>query len=231
MKTSSWLAIAGAVAIVTVAACKGEGEGDERARVEGQGPVAPLDHPPFGAAQGSSAGPRRLTVAQLERSLGIALGKDTQGRDITWRLANGTNGFASVSQALGEPDYLSTTDRAYEPSLLYAKFVDDAARSGCDQALDADATRATKGDRVLLRHVEITDTIETNAAGFDANIRYLKLRIHGVKLAADADTKPLSGLFTTAMKASVDPDPQVKGRAGWRAVCVALITAPEFQFY
>lgn len=224
-----------AVAFVALAACNGsddEGKTPAKPGLEGQGPAGALEHPPFDGPPGSSASTQRLTVAQLRRSFAIALGKDASGNDITWRLPNGTDGFTVNASPLGEPDYLRTTARATDPSLLYAKFVDDAARSGCDQALTADLARTQKGERAILRHVEWTDTAPGAAAAIDTNLRYLKLRMHGVKLASDpAATKSLATLFTTATTGSTDPDPAKKVRAGWRAVCVALVTAPEFQIY
>ena len=158
------------LAVASVAAavgCGDETKGPSTAApagptVDPQGPVAPLDHPPFDApTKSKSASSRRLTVSQLSRSLSVALGKDVTGADITWRIGQ-ANGFDVTAGALGEPDYIQSTDRALEPGLLYAKFVDDAARSGCDQALVADDARTSKGDRVLLRYVEWTDTADAN---------------------------------------------------------------------
>jgi hypothetical protein len=200
--------------------------------VDPQGSVAPLDHPPFDApAKHVSAGSRRLTVSQLSRSLAIALGKDASGADITWKIGQ-ADGFTVTAGALGEPDYIQSTERALEPGLLYAKFVDDAARSGCDQALVADDARANKADRVLLRHVEWNETADSARPALEANMRYLKLRMHGIKLADDpAAARPLVDLFDRASKGAAAPDAKGKAVAGWRAVCVALITAPEFQLY
>ena len=211
---------------------KGTSSGGAGPSVDPQGPVAPLDHPPFDApAKSTSANARRLTVSQLSKSLTVALGKDVTGADITWRIGQ-ANGFDVTAGALGEPDYIQSTDRAFEPGLLYAKFVDDAARSGCDLALVADDARANKADRALLRHVELTDTADTNRAALEANMRYLKLRIHGIKVADDpAAVRPLVDLFDRANKGSAAADAKGKAVAGWRAVCVALITAPEFQLY
>src|SRR5262245_59127810 len=136
---------------------------------------------------------------------------------------------------MGEADYIIITEEILEPSPLYVKFADDAARSVCDQALASDATKAAPADRTILRRVEKTDTVATNPAGIDDNLRYLKLRMHGVKIADDdtATVEPLRALFTTtvdAFAAGVEPtEDHVK--EGWRVVCVALLTAPEFHLY
>ncbi|MBS2018603.1 MAG: hypothetical protein JST00_37400 [Deltaproteobacteria bacterium] len=215
-------------------ACDG-GAGDSQGPkpgLEGQGPAGALDHPPVDAPPGAAASTQRLTVAQLRRSFAVALGKDKAGNDITWRLPNGADGFDATASALGEPDYLGITARSTDPSLLYAKFIDDAARSGCGQALDADLARPQKADRVILRHVEWTDVAPAASAAIDTNLRYLKLRMHGVKLASSPEaTKSLTTLFAASVAGSTDTDPQLKVRAGWLTVCVALVTASEFQIY
>lgn len=224
-----------ALGLLSFAACDSGGSDDSQSAkpgLEGQGPSGALDHPPFDSTNATSASTQRLTVAQLRRSFAIALGKDVAGNDITWRFPNGSDGFAATAGPLGEPDYLRTTARSTDPSLLYAKFIDDAARSGCDQALAADLVRTQRTERVVLRHVEWTDSAPVAAAAIDTNLRYLKLRMHGVKLSPAPDaTKPLASLLDAAIAGSPDPDPKGKIRAGWRAVCVALVTAPEFQIY
>lgn len=192
-----------------------------------EGSAMPLDHPPIDVSQTPAARPRRLDVAQLEGSWAVVFGKDKAGKDITWRLPDNSAGLARYARTLGEPDYIATTDLDVEPSLLYAKFMDDAARSACDQALDADAARTNKGDRVLLRKVEWTDVALDSSAAVDENLRYLKLRFHGVRVAADdaATLKPLHDLYFASAKGDKP------AREGWRTVCVALATAPEFHLY
>jgi hypothetical protein len=180
--------------------CCGNSEEKPNPLTTKEGPAAPLDHPPIDVPQTKiAASPQRLTVSQLEASWAVALGKDKQGRDITWRLPDGTPGLARYARTLGEPDYLVSTEQNLEPSTLYAKFIDDAARSVCDQAIEADKTRTEK---VITRHEDVAQ-----------NLRYLKLRMHGIQLD---DVKPLQDLYQ---------------KAGWRGVCVALVSAPEFHLY
>lgn len=229
MKAQWFLALVPAAAIAAFA-CSGNGDDS---LVQGSGNAPPVDHPPI-QVQGTSASPRRLSTDQLRASLPIAFGKDATGAPITWK--NGANPALSnpgIARSLGEPDYINTTDEALEPSVLYAKFMDDAARNICGQGLDADATRTDPAQRALLRHVDLADTVESNAAGVDANLRYLKLRFHAVKVAdGDAATvAPLRELLSTVSKASTETDPKAKAREGWNAVCVALVTAPEFNLY
>jgi hypothetical protein len=196
--------------------------------------AGPLDHPAV-TPPASVAAPRRLSVAQLQASLPVVFGNDAAGAPITWRLPGGREAIPSLARTLGQPDYITTTDEALEPSVTYAKFIDDAARSACAQALDADSGRTDAKARTILRFVEWADTPDSNADAFAKNVRYLKLRFHGIRLD-DGDTSsvaPLATLFSAAVQGTAGSSPigRTHVKEGWRAVCVALVTAPEFQLY
>jgi hypothetical protein len=192
------------------------------------GNTLPVDHPALDAPL-MSAGARRVTVEQLRRSVPIVLGNDTAGNAITWKVGT-KNGFDENGDTLGEADYVNTTEDNLEPAPLYVKFVDDAARDVCTRALAADAARTDASTRVILRHVEKTDTVQSAAAKVDENLRYLKLRFHAAK---DANITPLRTLFDTAVtKAANGATPTAAHvSTGWHVVCVALLTAPEFHIY
>ena len=223
--------------------------------VHDDGPVLPLDHPPVGGGNavsgggtgggsanggGSGAGggggaatapnsaeAQRLTVRQLAQSLPVVLGGNT------W-LVGSTNGFNARGATLGEPDYLGTVDENLEASTLYQKFMGDMARDGCTRAANADAALAAN-TRVLMRMVSLTDTVTSNASAVDANLRYLKLRFHGVKVAT-SDSTSLAGLrtvFSDAVRGAAGTGSPTAAhvKEGWRAVFVALLTAPEYHLY
>jgi hypothetical protein len=212
-------------------------------------PTLPVNHPPITGAGGAgmmgtggssggagggaggatmlapvSYGARRLTLDQLEASVKAVFGNDAAGNPITWKIGT-ADGFAARAGTLGAPDYINTVEENLEPSPMYLKFMNDMARSVCNQALVAD--QGSKMPKLLLRHPA--------AADVDTNLRHLKLVFHGTKLPA-TDTvavAPYRTLFTatvaartaaggTAAQATAD---------GWRAVCVALVTAPEFHIY
>lgn len=66
--------------------------------------------------------------------------------------------------------------------------------------------------------------------------RYLKLRFHGVKVAADdvQTLAPLRTLFDTVVTKAQGTSAQPTAahvQTGWHAVCVALVTDPEFHIY
>lgn len=216
------------------------------------GDVLPIDHPPvvaMGGGEGGGAGgggetgggagggggdgvtsawSQRLTVRQLAGSMPVALGGNT------WQVGS-TNGFDARKATLGEPDYISVVDENLEPSALYLKFMGDAARDGCTRTVNADASLA-QNQRVMTRFVGLGDTVATNAAGVDDNLRYLKLRFHAVKVPPgdDAPIAGLRALFDAAVKGaqgSAASPTQAHVKEGWRAVCVALLTAPEYHLY
>lgn len=228
---------------------------DPSLTVTRDGPALPFDHPAIlggGSAGGgnagggstggsggsgggmvvtgpASAGSQRLSVRQLANSMPIALGGST------WMVSSTTTGFNGRTRTLGEPDYIAIVDENLEPSALFLKFMDDAAKDGCNRALAADATAAATA-RVLYKSVSLTDTLATNRAGIDQNLAYLKLRFHGVKVPVtdDATLAPLRKLFDDAQKAAQGTATTATAahvKEGWRAVCVALLMAPEYHLY
>jgi hypothetical protein len=225
--------------LLPLAACQGfiSGEGDDpKGKPVDQAPntdVNPTDHPPLDAPI-TSAGNRRLSVEQLRRSLPVVFGNDESGSPITWKIGS-KNGLDDNSDTLGEADYINTTEDNLEPSPLYLKFVDDAARDVCNRRLTADLAEADGDKRVLYAKVQTTDTSASAGSAVDANLRHLALRFWGVKLA-DSDTTSTAGLhqlFDKAVESAAAGKTPTEAhvKEGWRAVCVALVTAPEFHIY
>lgn len=200
------------------------------------GDAPPIEHPPLepGKKPVTSAVSQRVSIAQLRGAFPVILGKDVNGDDITWMI--GTKpALDTMADVLGEADYATVAQDNRDASALYLKFMDDAARDVCDRALVADAARPKAASRVLLRFVEPTDTAKSNAAGVTRNLAYLELRFHGLKVkdGDDAQIAPLRTLFTDAVTAAAAGKPVTAAHVteGWRAVCIALVTAPEFHLY
>jgi hypothetical protein len=198
-------------------------------------PVDPLDHPPVDLPPAApvSAATKRLSVEQLRRTLPALLGNDVDGNPITWQDGKDP-GLDANAAALGEADYIFITADDTSPGPLYVKFMDDAARSVCDQALAADQARPSAEARVLLRHVGFTDTASSKPAEVDDNLHYLRLRFHGTwKPGDDATIAALRTLFADSVSAlaGTSTPTQAQVVAGWRAVCVSLLTAPELHLY
>jgi hypothetical protein len=200
------------------------------------GDAPPTDHPPIDPAKKpvTSAVAQRVSIAQLRGAFPVILGKDVNDKDITWTIGN-ASALDKMADVLGEPDYAFVVSENRDPSALYLKFMDDAARDVCNRALLADAARPTAATRVLYRHVEKTDTVASNAVGVTQNLAYLKLRFHGTKVKEGDDTllAPLRQLFTDSVTAAAAGQPVTAAHVteGWRSVCVALVIAPEFHLY
>ena len=238
LRTARGAAITVAVLAGATACSSGSGDpapGGPGVGVDERGPQTPIDHTPVDPGKiVKSAAARRFSVQQLRRSLPKLFGLDADDKGITWMV--GTNeGLTRFDDPLGDPDFLDTTEQGLEPSPLYLKFMDDAARDVCNRALVADAAKEAQADRVLLRHVDIGDTAESAAAAVAENMRYLKLRFHGAYVAKgdDAAIAPLITLFSdaTAAAAAADPPAAEPASEGWRAVCVGLVLSPEFHVY
>lgn len=162
---------------------------------------------------------KRMNVYQLD----AAIKKVTGG--IGWvEVRNGkeVDLFEELAATLGRPDYILTTHEDLTPSVLLEKFVGDAARSVCDTLSEKERDQSSE-ERVLITYASLTDTWEKDPAAVEENMRYLLMRYHGAYVEPGSSELNLwTWLFDATTMATGDP---VKG---WRAVCVALISHPDF---
>ena len=162
---------------------------------------------------------RRMDLDQLEAAI------DTVADGIYWGATTNDRMFEELAQTLGKPDYLDSTDEDLEPSMLFQKFLGDAARDVCQQLTDRDLVTAAE-ERVLIVHVAPEDTMESNPEGVEANLRYLLIRYHSTQVEEGSPLlSPWSWLFESSVHVTDDPV------AAWRTVCVGLITHPDFYSY
>jgi len=137
----------------------------------------------------------------------------------------GWTGWDTFSATLGKPDYAVQTHEDLTPSLLFHKFLDDASRSVCDEMVAREPGLPAE-ERVLLHHVEPTDTLVTAPSAVRENLAELVLRFHGTRLATrESRIEPWVRLFDDVTTETGNPV------AGWRAVCVALLEHPDFYSY
>jgi len=166
-------------------------------------------------------GRRRMDIDQLDASIqrvtgGIAWTESGPGSD---------NQFEELSSTLGKPDYIDSTQEDLTVSLLFEKFLGDAARSVCAELIESELAAAAT-ERVLMVEVEPETTTAEDAAAIEANLRYLLLRYHGEDLpSGDSRLTPWTWLFESSVHVSGSPV------AAWHAVCVGLITHPDFYSY
>jgi len=165
---------------------------------------------------------RRLDVDQLDQSIRTVTG------GIGWvEVRNNVevNLFVELGPTLGKPDYIAATDEDLDPSAMFQKFLDDAARSVCTELIDVDPTRAPEA-RTFFTAAEPTTRYAAEPAKAEENLRQLLLRFHGHQLAAGApELAPWIWLMRSAEHVTTD-QAQV-----WRLVCVGLFTHPDFYTY
>lgn len=155
---------------------------------------------------------RRVTVDQLRRSIPRLFA------GITWTIGQGQRqavGFDSLARTLGEADYIQTNSNNTDASPLFAKFMDDMAGDVCTKAIAHDRTAAHE-DKLVIREPDA-----------DANLRYLRLKLHAVLVPAGstdgiAELRQLHDAVVGGGGSDED---------GWLAVCVAMLTAPEMMAY
>ena len=165
---------------------------------------------------------QRMTIPQLSDSLVRVTG------GIGWTESNGgveEDLFEVFAASLGVPDYVEATREDRAASALFHKFLDEAARYACSELV----VRETSGqpyESQLMVHANATDTLTSAPEAVDANLRYLLLRYHGRKLHEDAPAlTPWRWLFESVSHVSGDP------AIGWRSVCIALVSHPDFYSY
>ncbi len=188
---------------------------------------------------------RRLNVEQLRASLLAATG-------FTWVASrrvsdpDSPTGFSQLPDAdmleafaatLGRPDYVTSTSESIEPAVTFAKLASDAARVACRTAVKADVEGKSPPPRIL-RHAGATDTRASNESAIRKNLGYLALRFWGRHVAPeDPQLLPLLTLFDKASTAAAGVDTNGTKRVaaspadGWRAVCIAMATDPQFLTY
>ncbi len=181
----------------------------------GSGEPAELLPPPPEAA---SRQRKRMDIDQLD----AAIQRVTGG--IGWT-KNGKNQFEELARTLGKPDYVDLTTKDMEPSALFQKFLDDAARSACSGLMTKEL-QVTPEERVLFVHVTPEDTWKTQPEQVVMNLLYLLERYHGKVLSnTSPQLEPWRWLFESAEHVAKDP------LVAWQVVCVGLITHPGFYTY
>ena len=174
---------------------------------------------------------RRLNLDQL--SLAIA---QTMG-GLRWsEVVNGEERdlFVTMAATLGKPDFVQRTTEDLTPSALFQKFLGDASRQVCQKRaqLDLDAMsdpRAEPSDPQVTLWGSLSPelTPREDEAAIEGQIRALVLRFHS-RVLPEGPSPRLAywrWLFDTAML--VDGSPV----SGWRALCVGLISHPDFYSY
>lgn len=166
---------------------------------------------------------RRMDLRQLKDAIRTVTG------GVYWRDNSGRDMFDVLGPTLGVPNYLDITNEDLESSLVFQKFLGDGVRQVCDETINNDLDMAP-ADRVLIRFVEPEVSWEEASPqerdAFDQNLRYMKLRMTGHSLSPQSEELDrLRWLQRSVTHATGEP------ARGWRAVCVGLMSSPEFFMY
>ncbi len=161
---------------------------------------------------------RRLDLDQINASIRAATG-------FGWVDDDGDDRFVQLAATLGKADYRNNTVEDRSASLVFQKFLGDAAHSVCGKLVQNDLGRPS-ADRIFFVHAGVDDLVSTAPEAVEANIRHLLLRFHSrvVEVGSD-ELEPWMWLHESAGFVSANP------RLAWNAVCVGLITHPDFYSY
>ncbi len=168
----------------------------------------------------------RMTIAQLARSIPVITG----GIEWTEDFGQGPIDMLKVLYyTLGGPDFLLVTEENLDPSLIIAKFVQDAANRICTKWVERDRALPA-AERTLTVHAEWDSLHPDDVA---TSLRALQLRVFARKIDTDdpedaAAISALSQLFFAAAGGAPAGD---ETDDGWLAVCLGLMTSPEMVLY
>ena len=79
---------------------------------------------------GDSRASRRMNVDQLSESMKVVT------NSAGWVDSRGDDQFVELADTLGKADYLERVSEDLTPSLLFSKFMDEAAHDTCDMVID-----------------------------------------------------------------------------------------------
>ena len=166
-------------------------------------------------------GRRRLDLDQLKQALLDATGE-------RWMVErNGTlvERYDELAATLGKPDYDKITDEELDATVMFQRFLDDAARAVCSKLFISELTRASD-DRIYFLHADRSDGWVSRPDAVARNLQYLLLRYHGRRVQ-------MSGAGIDSWLWLFQQAEQEAGRAetAWNTVCVGLVTHPDFYTF
>jgi hypothetical protein len=203
---------------------------------------------PAGPTASAGRVPRRLSADQIRAAFVELTGFPYQGPaevqdpDSPQGIRNRTDAdlLDVFALALGRPDYDYVVKANLEPGISFAKMVEDAARSTCGRAArqEVGARQPPGGKPRLLLKARPEDELPEGEAAIRANIAALVARFWGEVVAPSSEeVTRLLELFRAASTTPSWTDGDKKSRPagsavdGWRVVCIALATSPEFYVY
>jgi len=166
-----------------------------------------------GDAFGEEAPParalKRMSVPQVRASMEQISG------GIAWASTR-ENYWDAYASTLGVPDYQESVSEDLSPSVIFQKFLDDAASFTCDRWV----AEVTPG------FFDVASVDEEDPQRIRRNIASLRHRIQGhPNVLADDVLDAYMTLYDRVVRRTDDRS------AAWTTVCVALFTHPDFYHY
>ncbi len=180
---------------------------------------------------------RRMDIDQLDRSIREVTGgigwesweRDAEGE---WKVEE--NHFEAFRGPLGVPDYINRTEEDRAVSLLFVKFLDDAARDVCRRlvAREAGEGRPYDGEpQGVFLPIDVTDP-SPPSDDVDEVLRRLLMRFHGRSMGReDPHLGPWRVLYDRLLETAASSEGSSSPQRAWEGMCVALITHPDFYTY
>ena len=156
---------------------------------------------------------KRMSVAQVKASMERVSG------GIEWK-SGSQSLWEKYSSTLGVPDYQQSVTEDLSPSIMFQKFLDDAAVHTCTNWIN---TEFSGSQRLFFSEIEPTDT---DPAKTRLNIAYLQQRIHGQVIDPGA---PIIDSYVELHALVMQRTSDVQ--AAWKTVCVGFFTHPDFYIY
>jgi len=156
---------------------------------------------------------RRLDVDQLREAFRFSAGQ-------IWGDFVEPDKLSVLALTLGQPDFIERTNEVLEPTVLFAKFLSDAATDICVNVI-RDDFNAT--EPIFFVHAE---PMGSDLELVRQNIAYLRLRYHGYRQPIDhPDHAEWLSLWSDLHDVQSEP------LLAWFGFCVAMIQHPDFYAY
>ena len=155
----------------------------------------------------------RMNIDQLRTSME----QITSG--VQWK-SGGTDLWKKYQTTLGVPDYMESMSEDLGSSVIFQKFLKDAATYSCEQWISNDISM---NNSQFFAHAPAEQTDETAVR---ENLQHLRYLIHG--RAADTETPIIDSYYQLYQLVLQRTDEPI---AAWNTVCVGFFTHPDFFTY
>ena len=155
----------------------------------------------------------RMNIDQLRSAMEQITG------GVIWKSGN-TDMWKKYQNTLGYPDYMETMSEDLSSSVIFQKFLGDAATYSCEAWIENEAS-ATEP-----RFFVYADTEQSDETAIRTNLIHLRYLIHGQKnTAEDPIIDSYFKLYRLVLQRTND------SISAWNTVCVGFFTHPDFFTY